>query len=502
MARAPAAAPASAAPAAALAPASPWRKLHAAGSLRDMTKLVRGASPPPASAAPAAALAAASPWRKLHAAGSLGDITKLVRGASPPPTAALAPASPWRKLHAAGSLGDITKLVRGSASSSREDAREQAAQLYATLLARGTRLYEAEYRRTRLGGGGTPSGGSKPGGSKPGGSKPAGGKPGGGDDDDSIAAFTVGAAGAVAGSSDGGTHNYEPAIAAFREAVALDATHPAAHFALAVAYKAFKRPALAARAACDAVERCADYSGTWADAVEIAFACYRELTVAEAAATLGRRAWWWTDEALLQFSKHAVKCNADEPRAWVMRAEVLCACFGAASWPGQRQPRAARDYREAAEAFATAAKLTRPSDGAWQQRLLSARQRCLRLELAPPPLTPVQRQSPPPPPPQQQQQQQQQQQAAATAQRKPRKLGEAAVATGSANSSGSSSSSRSLPRVGIDLSPMTVVEVKDDEDGYGDDEDGSASGCGSPPAGSRTTSAAELFAIRESSSYK
>ena len=42
----------------------------------------------------------------------------------------------------------------------------------------------------------------------------------------------------------------------------------------------------------------------------------------------GRRAWWWTDEALLQFSKHAVRCNADEPRAWVMRAEVLCAELG------------------------------------------------------------------------------------------------------------------------------------------------------------------------------
>ena len=420
--------------------------------------------------------------------------------------------------------------------------REHAAQLYAALLARGTQLYEAEYRRTRLDGGATPGDG------KPGGGKPGGGKPG-----DGASARSSGSSEAC-GASGGFAfdigdaivvHNYEPAIAAFKEAVALDSAHPAAHFALAVAYKAYKRPALAALAACDAVERCTDYSGTWADAVEICFACYRELTAAEAAQTLYGRAWWWTDEVLLQFSRHAVVCNADEPRAWVMRAEVLCALFGEASWPGQRQPRAAKDYREAAAAFATAAKLTRPADAARRQRLLAARQRCLRLELAPPPLTPTQRRQVYPleaeeaeatagpaaaPAAAQRQRQRQRHTQTQTQQaghgRDARRLGEASAAVASSSScrsvcsssttattattatattttvfsrssSASSSASRSLPRVGSDLGPMTVVEVE--EEGDDDDYQGQGSVSG---RGSRTTSAEDLFAINESSSYQ
>lgn len=255
--------------------------------------------------------------------------------------------SPWRKLFsprrgpsqlmlesafprppggaARGSARKAPPSKDASRAGSRRGSDASKRQQYGELIAQGTALYETEYRRRA-------------------------------------------------------PHDYEQVVAIYRQAVSLDAAHPAAHFALAVAYKAWRKPELGVRAACDAIERCQDYSGTWADAVEIAFSCLKELSRHELQRAQPR-AWWWSGEALRLFSQHVVATNADDARAWVMRGEVLCNNFGQASWPGQLAPTPA-DYRLAADAFETAARLTRPSESAWRQRLLTSKNTCLRYERA------------------------------------------------------------------------------------------------------------------------
>ena len=171
--------------------------------------------------------------------------------------------------------------------------------------------------------------------------------------------------------------NYQEAVSIFRQAIVRGHQQPAAYFALGVAYKAWCRPDAGAEAAFEAAARCPGLCGMWADAVELCYSCCKMLSMHEIE-RLKVNLWWWTDDALRLFSKHAVECNENDPRAWVMRAEVLCGLFGRASWPGQAAL-LSHDYREASEAFKTAAKLVvRTSDAAWKQRLQANSERCFK----------------------------------------------------------------------------------------------------------------------------
>ena len=61
-----------------------------------------------------------------------------------------------------------------------------------------------------------------------------------------------------------------------------------------------------------------------------------------------------------------------------MRADVLCALFGKANWPGQLHPRKSADLQAAANAFERAAELTQPTNQKWHEALLANKEVCVR----------------------------------------------------------------------------------------------------------------------------
>ena len=126
-----------------------------------------------------------------------------------------------------GKTGQIELPELKEALAQKAFARKRAKQQYEIILARGNQQYEREYRR------------------------------------------------------EASARDYTAAVDTFKEAIEVNPSHSAAHFALAVAYKAKQAPTHAARAACDAIERCAGYSETWADAVELAYTCLGNLTPAQ-----------------------------------------------------------------------------------------------------------------------------------------------------------------------------------------------------------------------------